>query len=65
MLQLILGLSAWTTTHTATGYVNPSPTSVASLVPTLHLVLGAAILALAVVIGMRGRLAFANPGGPA
>jgi cytochrome c oxidase assembly protein subunit 15 len=49
--QLILGLSAWVTTHTAEGYVNP--TDVRSLVPTLHLVLGSAILALAVMMGMR------------
>jgi cytochrome c oxidase assembly protein subunit 15 len=56
VLQLILGLSAWATTHTSAGYVNPSPTSAASLVPTLHLVVGAAILALAVMMGMRGSL---------
>jgi cytochrome c oxidase assembly protein subunit 15 len=51
--QLALGLGAWTTTHTSTGYVNP--TDVSSLVPTLHLVLGSAILSLAVMIAMRGR----------
>ena len=49
--QLVLGLSAWVTTHTPQGYVNP--TDVRSLVPTLHLVLGSALLALAVLIGMR------------
>jgi cytochrome c oxidase assembly protein subunit 15 len=52
-LQIVLGLSAWVTTHTAEGYLNP--TDARSLVPTLHLVLGSAILALAVVIGMRAR----------
>jgi len=50
-LQIILGLSAWVTTHTPQGYVNP--TDIRSLVPTLHLVLGSGILALAVMVGMR------------
>jgi cytochrome c oxidase assembly protein subunit 15 len=52
-VQIILGLSAWVTTHTPDGYVNPTDAS--SLVPTLHLVLGSAILALGVVLAMRAR----------
>jgi heme A synthase len=54
VLQLILGLAAWTTTHTDSGYVNPK--DVSSLIPTLHVVLGAGILALAVMVGMRARV---------
>jgi heme a synthase len=54
VLQLVLGLAAWTTTHTDSGYVNP--TDVSSLIPTLHVVVGAALLALSVAIGMRAIL---------
>lgn len=51
VIQLVLGLAAWTTTHKDSGYVNP--TDVSSLIPTLHVVVGAVILALSVMIGMR------------
>jgi heme A synthase len=51
--QLALGLAAWTTTHTASGYVNP--TDVRSLIPTIHLVVGSGVIALGMLVGMRAR----------
>src|SRR5204863_412913 len=57
--QLVLGLASWTTTHTASGYLNPTDAS--SLIPTLHVVLGAGILALSVMIAMRARFRLSPP----
>lgn len=59
LAQLALGLAAWTTTHTAAGYVNH--TDIRSLIPTLHLVLGSVILSLAMLTAIRASGAQPRP----